>query len=273
VATTYFVCGSPRAGTSLLAGLLKSTGVAGRPEEYFWRDDMPSWSARWNVSTFGQYVAAALREGTTPNGVFGAKLMWGYMDDFLGRLRDLAGASETSDRALVERFFGGSAFIWIWRGDVVAQAVSWAKAIQTGVWYDQLGDRPVGPAEFDFHQIESLAHQAAAHNRAWRRWFAANKVEPLGVQYEELVSDKVGVARRVLTFLGVEVGRRLSDRATDAQAERPAQRRVAHALSRTRVGTRGQEVTQKPPSGCRSTTDEKWAERNFAQATSSRLRL
>ena len=80
----YFVCASPRAGTSLLTGLLKSTGIAGRPEEYFWRD-MPDWSRRWAVSRFEDYLQAALREGTRPNGVFGAKLMWGYLGDFVSR--------------------------------------------------------------------------------------------------------------------------------------------------------------------------------------------
>jgi trehalose 2-sulfotransferase len=94
--TSYFVCGTPRAGTSLLTGLLKSTDIAGRPEEYFWRDDVPFWSQRWKTSTFAEYLAAAIRAGTTPNGVFGAKLMWGYMDDFLGRLRGVAGAAEAS---------------------------------------------------------------------------------------------------------------------------------------------------------------------------------
>src|ERR687895_1244659 len=80
----YFVCASPRAGTSLLTGLLKSTGIAGPPEEYFWRD-MPDWSRRWAVSRFEDYLQAALREGTTANGVFGAKLMWDYLGDFVSR--------------------------------------------------------------------------------------------------------------------------------------------------------------------------------------------
>jgi LPS sulfotransferase NodH len=202
--TSYFVCGTPRAGTNLLTGLLKSTGIAGRPEEYFWRDDIPFWSKRWKTSTFAAYVSAAVRAGTTPNGVFGAKLMWGYMDDFLGRLRALAGEGAASDGALVERFSPGSAFIWIWRGDVVAQAVSWAKAIQTGVWYDHHGRRPLARTDFDFDQIESLAREVADHNNAWRRWFAANQIEPFAVQYEELASDKVGTTQRALALLGLE---------------------------------------------------------------------
>jgi trehalose 2-sulfotransferase len=202
--TSYFACGTPRAGTSLLTGLLKSTGIAGRPEEYFWRDDMPFWAKRWSTSGFAECVSAANRAGTTSNGVFGAKLMWGYLDDFLGRLRSLAGGRAASDRALVERFFGRSVFIWIWRGDVVAQAVSWAKAIQTGVWYDHLGRLPPARPEFDFEQIESLAREVTDHNLAWQRWFAANELEPLRVQYEDLASDKVGTAKRALAFLGLE---------------------------------------------------------------------
>jgi trehalose 2-sulfotransferase len=203
--TSYFVCGTPRAGTSLLTGLLKSTGVAGRPEEYFWRDDMPFWSQRWKTSTFAEYVAAAIRAGATPNGVFGAKLMWGYMDDFLGRLRALPGVSETSDRKLVERFFGSCAFNWIWREDAVAQAVSWAKATQTGVWYDHVSGQPAVQAEFDFDQIERLLREVADHNEAWRHWFAANQIEPLGIRYEDLASDKAGTTRRALAFLGLEI--------------------------------------------------------------------
>jgi LPS sulfotransferase NodH len=35
--SSYLVCGTPRSGTSLLCRLLAATGVAGRPEEYFWR--------------------------------------------------------------------------------------------------------------------------------------------------------------------------------------------------------------------------------------------
>jgi LPS sulfotransferase NodH len=209
VATAYFVCGSPRAGTSLLTGLLTSTGVAGRPEEYFWRDDMPFWSDRWGVSSFGEYLAAALTEGTTPNGVFGAKLMWGYLADFLGRLRALAGRTESPDLALIEHFFPDPRFVWIWRDDFVAQAVSWARALQTGVWYDHVGEQPAREPKFDFCQIDSLVREAAGHKQAWQDWFAANGLQPFRVRLEDLVLDKVGITRRTLDFLGLEPPDRL----------------------------------------------------------------
>ena len=74
--TSYLVCGIPRSGTSLLCRGLRNTGVAGRPEEYFWRGDEAFWSRGWHASTYDEYVGAAIREGTTPNRVFAASVMW-----------------------------------------------------------------------------------------------------------------------------------------------------------------------------------------------------
>src|SRR5579864_9417497 len=80
---SYLVCGTPRCGSSLLCEALKNTGVAGRPEEYFWRGDESFWRERWGVSTYEEYLTRAIEQGTTSNDVFSAKLMWGYFDDFV----------------------------------------------------------------------------------------------------------------------------------------------------------------------------------------------
>jgi Stf0 sulphotransferase len=81
-----------------LCGLLAGTGLAGRPEEYFWRDDEPDWSQRWSVEGFADCLRAAIAQGTTPNGVFGAKVMFGYLPDLLGKLAALPGNQGRSDR-------------------------------------------------------------------------------------------------------------------------------------------------------------------------------
>jgi trehalose 2-sulfotransferase len=203
-AASYLVCGTPRGGTSLLCGLLAGTGLAGRPEEYFWRDDEPEWSRRWGVTGFADYLRAAVAHGTTPNGVFGAKVMFGYLPDLLGKLAALPGNQGFADRVLLERAFPNLQFVWIWREDVVAQAVSWSRAIQTGVWYQGDARRTAAtPPHFDFQQIHGLAQQAIADRGGWERWFAAQQIEPFGVGYEELVADMVGTTRRVLAFLGI----------------------------------------------------------------------
>jgi trehalose 2-sulfotransferase len=198
---SYLICGTPRSGTGLLAGLLKSTEIAGRPEEYFWRGDEPAWRERWGVSTDAAYVERAIETGTTENGVFGAKLMWGYVDDVLAKLRSIREAE--SDRGLLEAFFPNLRFLWIRREDVVAQAVSWSKAIRTGVFYAEHHGRPRAEPVFDFEEIRALAAEVDAHNETWRRWFAREGIEPFAITYEELEAAKVETTRRVLAFLGL----------------------------------------------------------------------
>jgi LPS sulfotransferase NodH len=85
-----------------VSGLLGSTGVAGRPEEYFWKEDQAAWSTRWRSSDYGAYVRAAMTAGTTANGVFGAKVMWGYMEDVLAKLAALTGGEGLQGHATVQ---------------------------------------------------------------------------------------------------------------------------------------------------------------------------
>jgi LPS sulfotransferase NodH len=199
--SSYFVCGTPRSGSWLLCGLLASTGIAGRPHEWFWRDTVQANCRAWGVARFSDYVARVRDAGTTPNGVFGSKVMWAYLDDLLARLGELGRLS--SHRSLIERYFLEPRFVWIRREDLTAQAVSWAKAIQTGRWHHWDAPDPHIAPMYDREQIEALAREAAAHDAAWRAWFAANEIQPFAVHFEDLVADTVGVTHKVLGFLGV----------------------------------------------------------------------
>lgn len=74
---SYLVCALPRSGSSLLCGLLSSTGVAGRPEEWFWRETEAPLPEQWGTPGERDYLAAVRRAATTQNGVLAAKVMWG----------------------------------------------------------------------------------------------------------------------------------------------------------------------------------------------------
>jgi trehalose 2-sulfotransferase len=199
--SSYFVCGTPRSGSWLLCGLLASTGIAGRPHEWFWHDAEEASRQAWGVSLFADYLARVREAGTTPNGVLGSKLMWANVEELLARLGQLGDAP--TDVSLIERHFPNPRFVWIRRRNLAAQAVSWAKAIQSGHWHHwdtpHAGAAPI----YDGDQIDALAREAATHNAAWRAWFAANDIQPLTVLYEALVADTVGVTREVLAFLGI----------------------------------------------------------------------
>jgi len=199
--SSYFICGTPRSGSWLLCGLLASTGIAGRPHEWFWRDTEQANCRAWGVSRFSDYVARVRDAGTTPNGVFGSKLMWVYLDELLARLRELGDSA--SHRSVIERHFANPRFVWIWREDVTAPAVSWAKAIQTGRWHHWNATDPSAVLVYDREQIEALADEVVESNARWRTWFAANEIQPLAVRFEDLVADKIAPTCEVLEFLGL----------------------------------------------------------------------
>ena len=70
------ICAAPRSGSWLLSGLLHSTGVAGRPHEYFYSETEAANRRNWGISTATDYLDRVLEVGTTSNGVFACKLTW-----------------------------------------------------------------------------------------------------------------------------------------------------------------------------------------------------
>jgi len=211
----YLICATPRTGSSLLCGLLQSTAVAGRPESYFRREDEQSWAARWGivlspdrVLRYADFVRAAIAEGSSENGVFAARLMWGTLDELVGNLGtvypDLAGA----DLDLLDRAFGHTRFVYLRRDDVLQQAVSWLRAEQTGMWFETVhatGEQGVQEPQFDFDRIHELMRLIGEHNVAWQEWFASLGIRPYPVRYEDLDTDQAGVTRDICGFLGIEL--------------------------------------------------------------------
>lgn len=246
-ADAYFICATPRTGSSLLLGLLESTGVAGRPQAYFRAPDEALWAERWGLDRgaggrvdYGDFVRAALAAGRSENGVFGAKLMWGTLDEVVEKLAgvhpDLAGR----DTALLERAFGEVRFVYLHRDDVLAQAVSWLRAEQTGTWYigghGEIGGGAAGgrSPHYDASGIDRWMRTIREHNAAWQAWFAATGIRPHTVRYEDLDADPGAVVRGILDFLGLALpeGRTLrawhSRQADALNAEWMARYRATH---------------------------------------------
>jgi LPS sulfotransferase NodH len=232
---SFFVCATPRTGSSLLLGLLESTGVAGRPEAFFREPDELMWAERWQIPLtdsgrfdYADYVRAALAAGTTDNGVFGSKLMWGTLDEVVAKLGNVYPDLTGADLKLLNRVFGRLRFVYVRRDDAVAQAVSWVRAEQTSTWYvGDSGDngRPPG---FDPDRIDALTQTIVDHNAAWERWFAAFDVQPYRVRYEELEADMIGVTLGILDFLGLDL--------PDGRVILPRHRRQADALNDEWIG-------------------------------------
>jgi trehalose 2-sulfotransferase len=202
---SYFVCATPRTGSSLLLGLLASSGVAGRPEAYFRAPDEQDWAERWGIAgpdlDYRAFVRAARAAGTTPNGVFGAKLMWGTLDEVVAKL---APGVTGSDLEVLESTFGPLRFVSLHREDELAQAVSWLRAEQTETWWAGDPRAAGGEPAYDRARIAALLDTIADHNTAWREWFTRYDVTPCEITYEQLAADPDGTTLQVLAHLGLE---------------------------------------------------------------------
>jgi trehalose 2-sulfotransferase len=243
----YIVCATPRSGSTLLCQLLEDTGVAGRPaehveavrapgrplepREYFsgLRDrsvlDLlaPSAPARHDRATPAERLARMLRAGTGPNGVFGTKLMWGYMDDLQEQLAALPPLAALDGRQRLSALLGDVRYLRVRREDLVAQAVSMWRAVQTRAWRAEhaTSREPV----YSFAGIDHLRRQIAADDRAWTAWFRRHDVSVLEMSYSQLAAGPGAALRSALEFIGA---------AKELAGEPPAptMRRQADAQSR-----------------------------------------
>jgi LPS sulfotransferase NodH len=195
----------------------------GQPGEFFSPDDAPRFREDWRVSRFEDYLARVFEVGTSPNGVFAAKLMWNYFEEFMFEIRRLVSGYERLDLEVISSVFPAPQFLLIRREDVVAQAVSWSKAAQTGQYAAH--QVKTGEAVFDFDHIDGLRELVLVQNGAWRRWFAAHEIEPFEVTYEALCVDPVGVTMKTLSFLDLE------PLAEDTIAPPPVLRKQADAVN------------------------------------------
>lgn len=224
---SYLICATNRSGSFLLCEALKNTGIAGMPEEFFWRNDEPAWKERWKISSYEDYVANAIRQGSTPNGVFGAKVMWGYLDDFVQKLRGIPKYQDIDLPDLLPQVFPNLHYIFITRRDKLRQAISFWKAIETGVWALSTDSQPAPAKEplFNYEAIRYLRGEIIAHEAAWKGYFELCGVEPFEVVYEYLVPAYEDTAKSVLRFLGVPVpsdlafGKRKMKKQADAVTE------------------------------------------------------
>jgi LPS sulfotransferase NodH len=209
---SYLICATPRSGSTLLCGLLESSGVAGHPASYFNRRGLHDYAETWQISRprdgriDDAYVRAALAAGKTSNGVFGGRIMAETLPELIDDLAAADPGSAVTDVELLSAHLGRLKFVHLQRRDVVAQAVSYAKALQTHYWHPGEDVIPGGESpHYDEELIGRLVAAIEKHEADWTRWFAAQSIVPYEVVYEELSADPLRTAHRVLDYLGLQV--------------------------------------------------------------------
>ncbi len=272
----YLICATPRCGSTLLCEALSSTGRAGRPAEYFegligtnaprqprqyFKYISPELDALLpqtaphptpelaRARNYGEYLDWVFEQGTTPNGVFGAKVMWGHVPDLAIRLRTWSGSPAATEADAIRAAFPTARFVWITRTNRVAQAVSLWKAIQTQQWRRPASRSGTarGRLAYEESAIRQLVEQLREQEECWSRFFGEIGVHPLVLRYEALASDLTAAVAAVLRHIGVpeRAGLRID----------PPLRRQADVRSRRWVErfTRASSESSAPEAGSRTT--------------------
>ena len=206
----YVVCTIPRSGSNLLTDGLRDTRRAGMPKQFFLPKAESGYGAELGLDPVGDYagyVRGIVNTKTTRNEVFGFKLMSWYLDDFLARLREAHGVTDstTSDLELLCNAFPQLRFVRIMRRHKLRQALSTARALQTGLWKVQKGRSILREPEFDPDLIERSLHEAERQDKLWADFFGRIGIEPFEVEYERLCQDYEKTIRAVLNFLRIKL--------------------------------------------------------------------
>jgi LPS sulfotransferase NodH len=211
--------------------------VAGKPDSFFREESLQFWADHWTLSgdrdpalaSFStDYMAAMRSEGRGGTDMFGMRLMGPdltYACDWLRRLHP----GRSDDKALFDAAFGPTVFIHLSRQDKLAEAVSYLRAEQSGLWHANTdgSDReripPVAAQGYDATAIASRMAMLTRHDTHWPTWFAKHNITPMKLNYEALALDPLAMLGDVLTYLGL-------DPAFAARA-RPSLRKLADATS------------------------------------------
>lgn len=250
---SYLVCATPRSGSTLVCQTLIRTGVAGRPEEYFEAlrstgvprrpeeyfhgttdqsildhlgqqesafNPQPR-SPLWSRTAYDRYIDWVLEAGTTPNGVFGAKLMWGYLEDFTALLRNVPKYRDLPLADLLPVVFPDLTFVRVVRANKIRQAVSLWKAVQSATWRQEepngsLPEDTDTPSyqgfvndlkpqmRFHYGAIRHLLNQLIQQEAAWDAFFEHTRIKPTLVLYENFAADIEPSTRSLLEKLDID---------------------------------------------------------------------
>ncbi len=208
----YLLCGSPRSGSTMLCDLLTRTGVAGNPESYFQSQSIGAYSNELGLSSDAQhwgqeYVDRVRCAAMSSNGCVGIRIMWTNMAQVLRVLAHLY-PKANDDSGRLQTAFGMQRYVFLYREDKIAQAVSLVLALQTGLWHLNAdgtvreGDLETREPRFDSEAIARELKMLEREEEGWQTWFASQAIEPLRMSYESLASDPEAGLQLVLDRIG-----------------------------------------------------------------------
>jgi LPS sulfotransferase NodH len=190
---SYLVASSFRSGSNHLCLCLWETGVLGAPWEYFNYDTEKRFMySRLGAQSPADYLRKLIACRTSRNGVFGIKAHFRHFEQALREYPPLL------------EILRDVKFVYINRRDKIAQAVSLARALQTGAWYTFAKSEKV-PLFYSREFIDECVDEVRKQTLTWVIWFRERGITPLTVHYELLLADPPATIAKVASYIAVDL--------------------------------------------------------------------
>jgi LPS sulfotransferase NodH len=219
--TKIFICSTPRSGSYMLCRYMINAGL-GVPHEYFnpvimrqiaprlglekgierlkWRrrtlrDRLPFRQAdRVAEEDFLARYMTVLIPRRCQGGIFAAKI---HFEDYVTVL----------DNPVGRKLLDGGLFIYLFREDLLKQAVSRNYSYLTGRWGDDDTVSTAPSEQTDLLEVAGVDRELetlADEDRGWRVFLAKNGLSPMSISYEQLCEDPPRFVAAIARRLGID---------------------------------------------------------------------
>ncbi|MCF2870430.1 Stf0 family sulfotransferase [Octadecabacter sp. G9-8] len=170
---------------------MHALGVFGYPLEYLNPGNWKVWEERAGQMDTLDYIKSVR---TGPNGVFSVKLHHEHLVAFLRHEQNVLDYS----------------YIHLCRRDLTKQAISFARAQQTGAWISDMPE--MTPAQYDWSLIAEKMDAISRGNADWQSFLRSVGIKPLQLYYEDIVADTSGAIAQIAAYLDIDVSQITADK-------------------------------------------------------------
>lgn len=195
------ICTTQRSGSTMICDDMQRVGL-GRPNEHFYSWGDPGerdWSA----------VYADLARDATANGIQASKIMANKARLVNGRFSTFVEATQPGPYKFLRSVYADAVWIWLRRGDKIAQAISLFLAQESGVYHSissadkskgivpgkavlaDKADLAIPSVEYDFEAIRKHLDFATRGDLLWSEFFRMSRIKPILWDYESHSLEKV----------------------------------------------------------------------------------
>ncbi|MEQ9261275.1 MAG: Stf0 family sulfotransferase [Roseovarius sp.] len=219
---------TPRSGSSWLTDVVIGTKLMGKPHEWFNPNFIPNITRGVNAETLDGYIEM-IRRKHKPGGIFSFEITSYQLRRVFGMNGTFPGYFPPED-----------IYFYLTREDMVAQAVSLAKAVQTDVFHSK-GSAPdaVQAADeafpYDADLIEEWLDHIFGQEKLFETFFETHGYKPIRITYEQMTGmGAEGVAHYLMRTVRPGIAKKFTYEPTVIEHKKIGTSRNAEYVDRFR---------------------------------------